>query len=209
MNRTYPVFLNLAEKRCLVVGGGKVAERKVRALLRSRADITVLSPELGTGLRRLAGAGKIRHRPRGYRRGGLKGFYLVIAATDSEEANRRIADEAGSNDILVNIVDRPDLCGFLVPSVVERGDLKIAISTNGKSPALAKKMRKTLEKKFGREYADFLKLLGAARRRLKGLYPNDEEKRRRILERLVHSSILQDIKKGKKFRVKDLDRWIS
>jgi precorrin-2 dehydrogenase/sirohydrochlorin ferrochelatase len=93
--------------------------------------------------------------------------------------------------------------------VVERGDLKIAISTNGKSPALAKKLRKSLEKKFGREYADLLKLLGAARTKLKRLYPHDEARRRRILKHLVDSGILRDIKKGKKLKVKDLDKWIS
>jgi precorrin-2 dehydrogenase/sirohydrochlorin ferrochelatase len=99
LNRTYPIFLDLAGRRCLVVGGGRVAERKVRALLKSRAAVTVLSPVLSAGLLKLSGTGKISHRSRGYRQGDLKGFYLVIAATDNERANRRIAGEAESNDI--------------------------------------------------------------------------------------------------------------
>jgi precorrin-2 dehydrogenase/sirohydrochlorin ferrochelatase len=209
LNRAYPVFLNLEGKRCLVVGGGNVAERKVKALLKSGTQVTILSPTVTVGLRKLVRSGGLEHLRREYVKGDLRGFYLVIAATDDLDTNRRIVRDARGKNLLLNVVDQPELCNFFVPAVAERGDLKIAISTGGKSPALARKIRKELQKTFGGEYTSFLKLLGVLRTELKRRYPRDARKRKAILNRLVYSDVLLEIKKGRRFSLEDLEKWIS
>lgn len=207
MNLNYPVFLTLKGKKCLVVGGGKVAERKVKTLLKCQAQVNVLSPELSANLRELVQKNRLKHIPRKYRPGDLKGFSLVFAATDDAEVNRKIFKEAKKRNLWLNVVDQPQLCTFQVPSIFERGDLKIAISTNGKSPALAKRLRKELEKSLGKEYATLLKFLGSLRAKLKKIYPFDEKKRKAILEKVVYSDLLEEIKKGEKLNLKEIEKW--
>ena len=124
-HRYYPAFVDIEGKKCVVVGGGKVAERKVRDLLRVGAKVSVISPELSAGLEKLAASGKIKHSKRGFRATDLKGAFLAIAATDDMEINRKVAAE-GSR-MLVNVVDKPDLCSFIVPSALRRGPLTIRI----------------------------------------------------------------------------------
>jgi precorrin-2 dehydrogenase/sirohydrochlorin ferrochelatase len=158
----YPVFLNLSGKKVVVIGGGMVAERKVRALLRAGAVITVVSPDLTKGLQKLKQSGSIAHRMRTYRSADVRCAFAVIAATNSEVTNSRIAAEAPS---LVNVVDVPRLCNFIAPSVVRRGPLVIAVSTSGASPALARSIRKELEAAFDNEFAALLKFLKTARDR--------------------------------------------
>jgi len=199
--------LDLRKKKCLVVGGGKVAERKVRSLLKSQAVVTVLSPKLNAGLMHLFQKNRIKFIPRKYRQDDLRRFSLIFAATDDKEVNKRISQDAKKRDLWINVVDQPRLCTFLVPAVFERGDLKIAISTNGKSPALAKKLKKELEKTFGKEYANLLKLLGSIRDKLKKLYPEDERKRKTILAKIVYSDLLEKMKMGKKINLKDIKKW--
>ncbi len=164
--RYFPAFLDLHEKRCIIVGAGQVAERKVRVLLRAGASVDVIGPKLSSGLSLLKEKRKIRHRPRLYRSGDLGGAFFVIAATDNRAINERIAREAEKKNILVNVVDDPALCNFIVPSWVERGDLLIALSTSGKSPALARSLRQRLQREIGPEYAFLLKLLGEVRRKI-------------------------------------------
>jgi precorrin-2 dehydrogenase / sirohydrochlorin ferrochelatase len=149
----YPAFLNLNGKKAVVVGGGSIAERKILTLLKSGAEVTVISPVLTPRLLKEKQTCRIKHLARRYRQGDLKGTFLVIAATDSPEVNTKIAGEA---PCLLNVVDVPENCNFISPSIVKRGQLVFAISTGGTSPALAKVVRKELETLYGKEFSDYL-----------------------------------------------------
>lgn len=185
----YPVFLDLDKTRCLVVGGGTIAERKVEALLAAGGEVTLISPELTAALRVLEAAGRLTVQQRPYQRGDLKAVSLVIAATDDPALQRQIAVDAKQANILCNIVDQPALCSFIVPAVVQQGDLTIAVSTNGASPALAKKIRQALAEQFGPEYAVALRLLRRIRERLMHEQRSAED-RQRLLTGLAESSLL-------------------
>jgi siroheme synthase-like protein len=163
----YPVFLNLKGKRCIVAGGGQVALRKVQSLLDCGADIQVISSRVCAGLTSLNGGGKLSVTRKKYEKGDLCGACAVIAATGDHSLNRRIAHEARENRVLVNVVDDPANCDFIVPSILRRGDIAIAVSTGGKSPALARKLRSRLEREFGEEYSALAELISEARAELK------------------------------------------
>ena len=152
----YPAFLNLKKKKTVVVGGGKVAERKILSLIGTGAEITVISPEITKRIEKEKTKGRIRHISRQYRKGDLKDTFLVIAATDSRSVNEKVSRDS---PCLVNVVDTPELCNFIVPSVINRGPLTIAISTSGVSPALSRSIRQELERIYGHEMSDYLKLL--------------------------------------------------
>jgi precorrin-2 dehydrogenase/sirohydrochlorin ferrochelatase len=166
MMRYYPIQLDIQNRPCLVVGGGAVGTRKVNTLLKCGAKVTVVSREVSPRVAELARAGSIVVEKRDYRSADLDGKVLVIGATNDERLNRRISRDAQSRQVPCNIVDRPEVCSFILPAIVQRGDLMITISTSGKSPALAKNLRKRLERQFGDEYAQMLKLMGAVRRKL-------------------------------------------
>ncbi len=159
MPKYYPVNLVLKNKRCLVIGGGAVAERKVRRLLECGACVTVISPILTAGLKALSKKGKIAPRLGRVSLRDLDAAYLVIAATADRAINSRVSSHCRKNGILVNVVDSPEECGFILPSIIRRGDLTISISTGGISPALAKRIRQYLEKTFGAEYAGLLGMM--------------------------------------------------
>ncbi len=149
----YPVFLGISGKRCVVVGGGEVALRKVRALLEHEAEVKVISPDLCLELAQMAEKGIVMVLPRSYNDGDLEGTFIAIAATCDSEINRKVAEEAREKKILVNVVDDPEHSDFIAPSYLRHGALTIAVSTAGKSPALARKIRTRLENDFGTEYA--------------------------------------------------------
>ena len=168
----YPILLNLQGKKCIVVGGGKVAERKALSLLKSGAKITVISPECTVRLKKENLTGRIKYISRRYKNGDLKNAFLVIAATDAGETNRKISEDA---PYLVNVVDMPLLCNFIVPSVVRRGPLTIAVSTSGVSPSLARTIKKELEGLYGREFEKHLNYIKKIRvRSLAGIKNNEE-----------------------------------
>jgi len=168
----YPVFLNLKGKKCVVAGGGRVAERKALSLLKSGARVTVISPECTARLRKENLRGRIKYISRRYKKSDLKNTFLVIAATDSGETNKKISEETA---YLVNIVDKPLLCNFIVPSVVRRGPLTIAVSTSGISPSIAKAIRKELERLYGPEFARHLNCIKKMRAgALSGIRDNKE-----------------------------------
>ncbi|OPX34646.1 MAG: hypothetical protein B1H11_10480 [Desulfobacteraceae bacterium 4484_190.1] len=190
----YPVFLALEGKNALVVGGGKVARRKVETLIEYGALVQIISMELTDGLKKLVEDGKIIHLGTQFEDHLMDGIFLVIAATDDHEFNHKISESARRKGLLINAVDQPADCDFIVPSIVKRGDLQIAISTSGKSPALAKKIRKELETQFGDEYESFLYLMGRLRKEiLKKEYPQDENMR--IFQEIVNSGILTALTK--------------
>ena len=144
MSRNYPAYLDLTGRRCEVIGAGVVAERKVAQLMASGADVTLVSPSATPELERLAAEKRLRWIRRAYVKGDLAGALLAIAATDDEAVNRAVHEEAEREKTLLNVVDVTPLCGFIAPSVVERGPVTVAISTAGTSPALARKMRELM-----------------------------------------------------------------
>src|SRR3954451_5650540 len=149
----YIACLKLKGRRCLVVGGGDVGLEKVEGLLACDGDVTVVAPELHPELQRLAGERSIRWEPRAYAPADLEGAFMVIAATNDSEVNIGVYEDAERRAMLVNVVDVPPLCNFILPAIVRNGPLAIAISTQGASPALAKRMKREISELFGEEYA--------------------------------------------------------
>jgi len=201
--RYYPVFLDIINKSCLVVGGGQVGTRKVLTLLDCGARVTVVSRDVTPELQSLSDQQKITFRRGLYRTADLDGMFLVIGATDDELLNRKIHFDAERQHKLCNIADRPEACNFILPSVINRGDLTIAISTSGKSPALAKKLRKDLEKDFGDEYGEFLHIMGALRTKLLS-QEHAPEAHKPLFEKLINSDLLEAIKQQNRDHMNDL-----
>ncbi len=160
----FAAFLDLRGRRCLVVGGGEIGERKARTLLQSGAQVTVVSPAVTRGLAALATVGRIVERRRPFRRSDLRGCALAVAATGDPAVDDTVAALARRARVLVNVVDRPERCDFILPSVLQRGELQIAVSTGGRCPALAREIRRRLESLFGPEYAELVARTGQARR---------------------------------------------
>lgn len=186
----YPAFLNLLGVKAVVVGGGNIAERKILSLLKAGAAVTVISPALTARLCKEKTKKSIEHIARCYRKGDLRGSFLVIAATDNPSVNTQVAKDAPS---LVNVVDVPRECSFIAPSVIKRGPLTIAISTGGISPAFSKTIRQELEKIYGPEIGEYLTFVGSIRKKaLAGI--SDKKKRSRFLKELASARILQSLR---------------
>jgi precorrin-2 dehydrogenase/sirohydrochlorin ferrochelatase len=163
----YPVFLDLDGRKCVVIGGGNVALRKVESLLENNAVVSVVSPEVCAELEQVAAAGKISVQRRVYHRGDLQGAFVVVAATNDNFVNNQIAAEARELSVLLNVVDDAEKSNFIVPASVRRGEVIIAVSTSGRSPALARKIKMMLEQDFGEEYAALALVVNDVRRELK------------------------------------------
>jgi len=191
--RYYPIFLDLEGKKVLVVGGGKVAQRKIETLIEHGALVQVISRKLDPHIASMAEKGLIQYAGQDFSESLLDGVFLVIAATSDASLNRLVSDKAQQKGLLVNAVDQPSECNFIVPSVLRRGDLVVAVSTSGKSPAFARKVREDLEKRFGDEFELFLTLMGNLRERIlsQGL---SQELNRELFEKLVASHILASIR---------------
>lgn len=190
MSKFYPIYLDVKGKRCVIVGGGKVAYRKVCSLKDAGADVIVVSPDICPEMADAEGIILINTN---YDEKYLEGALLVIAATDNEAVNEKVALDAGKRNLIVNVVDRPELCSFIVPSTITRGELCISISTGGASPAVAKKIRKELETIFGVEYEKYLDLL-TKMRSIAMSDIKDSAKRRKVLRRLAEKDILDIVK---------------
>jgi precorrin-2 dehydrogenase / sirohydrochlorin ferrochelatase len=175
-----PIFLDVTGRECVVVGGGEVAARKAESLLDAGAHVTVVSPRLSPPMKELVAGGRVTYIARDYQRGDIAGCVLSYAATDDSRLHRELAAEARALHIPINVVDVPELCTFIAPAVVKRGALQVAISTGGASPALAARLRRELEDRFGREYALTLEVLLAARRRLHAEEIDPAERMRRL-----------------------------
>ena len=164
MTSLFPMFLKLEGKQCLIVGAGNIGEQKIGGLLDTGARIRVVALEANPVVREWARLGKIELELRAFQNDDLQGAFLVVVATASRALNERVYREAQRFRILCNVVDVPDLCDFFYPSIVRRGDLQIAVSTAGKSPSLAQKIRQQLEKQFGPGYASWVAELGETRK---------------------------------------------
>jgi len=159
--------LNLAGKHCVIIGGGTIAQGKIGALLQAGCQITVISPDATPGIRQAAQRGDVAWLERTYQRGDLEGAFIGVAATNVWHVNREIFEEAEELGVLLNVVDDPDLCSFIAPSIVKREPVTMAISTGGASPALARKLRETLANAEALEWADLADVLAQARRIIK------------------------------------------
>ena len=180
----FPIFMKLEGRSCLVVGAGTVGEPKINSLVTAGASVRVVALHATAAVAEWAQAGAITWEARAFNSADLDGAFLVIAATNSSDVNAAIFHQARQRNILCNVVDDPEHCDFYYPAVVRRGDLQLAISTNGQSPALAQRIRRELEMQFGPEYGAWLEELGRARQQL--FASNiDPEQRRRLLHELA------------------------
>lgn len=209
----YPILVNLQGQRAVVIGGGRVAERKIETLLDHGATVHVIARDLTPKLTQYVGAGKIRHLGPDFEESHLNDAFVVVAATDDPTLNRTVSEVARKRGLLVNAVDQPSDCNFIVPSILRRGDLLVSVSTSGKSPALARKIREELEGIFGKEYEALLILMGRLRKEILSRgFSSDQN--RRVFQELVHSDILACIKENDLEKVaallsKILDRPLS
>ena len=191
----YPVYLNLVGRKAVVIGGGQIAQGKVENLLTAEACVFVVAPTLTAALQRLRDELRISHIAREYQEGDLRGAFIAISATDDRQTNARVWQEALEGNILMNVVDDTPHCNFIAPSILRRGDLTVAISTSGKAPAVAVRLREQLEHMIGPEYAQFLTLAGQARAPLLARTP-DFEARKALWYRLVDSDVFELLKQG-------------
>jgi len=191
--KLYPINLNIKDKLCVVIGAGDVSYRKAKSLLEAGGNVKIISPDISESTKNLDGNVELINRE--YKEGDLEGAFIAIAATDDADVNTKIAGEAEEKGVLLNIVDKPELCHFYVPSIVKRGNLVVSISTSGKFPALSKKLRKDLEKNFGTEYEKYLELLADARDKVISKHA-DLDKRKLVLKTIAELPIVELIEKG-------------
>lgn len=192
----YPLFVKLADRPCLVVGGGPIALRKVNLLRKADARVTVVSPELCPELAQMHAHGTIEHLPRVFADDDVMGRVLVVAATDDEDVNRHVSEVATARVVPVNVVDRPELCTFITPSMIDRSPLQIAISTGGASPVLARLMRSRIESFIPATYGRLAQMVEGFRMRVKKKLP-DPEIRRRFWERLLEGPLTELVLSGR------------
>lgn len=190
----YPAFLDITGRPCVIIGGGKVAERKCLSLLRSGASVTVVTPRITRTLKRYRDKGLLDHVRRNYRKGDIQTAFLVIVATDSGETNRRVAADAARARVLLNVVDNPALCNFIAPSVVKRGPLTIAVSTGGVSPSMARTIRRELERMFSTEFSEYLKFVRGARKQALSEV-NRKTDREKFLKELASDAMVAILRK--------------
>ena len=198
--KTYPIFAIIEDKPCLVVGGGAVGERKVADLMAAGARVTVVSRTLTPELAALAGRGEINYLPEDFSAAQVEGMALVMAATDDPNVNAAVSAAAQARAIWVNVADDPEYCTFIVPAQVRRGDLTLAISTGGASPALARQLREELQQHFGPEYGPYLDLLQRVRTRLlteHRAHPDNGP----LFHQLVRSPLREAVAQGDRTRV--------
>jgi precorrin-2 dehydrogenase / sirohydrochlorin ferrochelatase len=186
----FPIFLKLTGRRCLVIGAGNLAESKIESLRAANANVTVIAPDARPRIIDMADGGEITYHQRAYEPGDLttQKYFLVVTATDVPAVNRAVYHEATANEIMVNAVDDPPFCDFYFPSVVRRGDLQIAISTAGASPALAQRLRKEINAQLPLDAGDWLNDLGNLRREVVQLEPLNEE-RKLLLHQLAQREV--------------------
>jgi siroheme synthase-like protein len=201
----YPVCLNVINRSCLIIGGGKVAERKALSLLRAGGLIRIVSPKVTSELARLAKQGKVSWIKREYQESDLEQIYLVIAATNRKELNRQISQDARKRGVLVNIVDEPELSDFITPAVVKRGKLIISISTSGVCPALARWIKQEVEEEYSSAYGKLLEILEKARLKVKASYAR-ENQRQQVINKLINA---ETIRLAKLEKYQELERRVS
>jgi siroheme synthase-like protein len=207
MARYYPISLDVEGRRCLIVGGGRVAERKAATLVESGADVLVVSKEVSPTLADMAEAGDLLVRLGEAEPGDLQGAILVIAATDDEPLNRRLREWARERGVPINVVDVPELCDFIVPARIDRGPVTITISTGGASPALAKHLRRMLEEHVTQAHGELAELMGRLRDEVFHVIPTQPE-RAAAWRRVIDSQVIDLLEAGRPDEAEDLARRI-
>lgn len=206
--RYYPIYLNLTDRLAIVIGGGTIAEGKVLGLLEADAKVRVIAPKVTPAMQRLAESGKLTWEQRTYRDGDLEGAGIAIGATDDPEINHRVWDEANRRGILINVVDDVPYCNFIAPAIVRRGDITLAISTNGKMPALAAHLRREMERTFGEEYVRALEMTTPLREELSGKHL-DYTVRQQLWRKLFEETEMIDLlRKGDEEAARTLAREV-
>lgn len=201
----FPIYINLQKKRCLVIGGGQVALRKIENLREYEAEITVVSPRAEKGIEILAQQGVITWHQRNFAEGDLADAFLVFIATDDNSINQHIGQLCKKEGILVNAVDDPPNCDFYVPSVIRRNSLVLAVSTEGKSPLYAQKLRRELEEIVTEAHGRFVDLLGEQREIIKDKI-EDINTRQEVYKALVYSDALELLQAGEEDKARELIR---
>ena len=200
----YPMFVDIEGRRCVVIGGGPVATEKAGKLLDHGAAIRLVTPEMTPELAGLVASGAIaEHRARAYRPEDLEGCFLVIAATNLDAINRMVWQDAEARNMVCNVVDVPPLCNFIVPSIVRRGELALAISTGGASPVVATHIRRQLDEAYGPEWEALVSLMRDVRDELKVRYL-DMPSRRDAVERLMATDVVQRLADGDEHGAREL-----
>lgn len=197
----FPVFIELKDKKCVVVGGGTVAERKIEALLEFGSKIVVISLSVNEKIRDFERNGTIEIKERKYLSGDLDGAFLVIAATDNTETNEEVYNDALKKGVFINVVDCPEKCNFIFPAIVKRGDMVLGISTSGAYPALSKHIRQKLEKLFPNEFEGLVEILKEYRINARRMIV-DKEKRIEFLTRILDDVLDQNIATVEEFKDK-------
>lgn len=189
MNKYYPMMLDIKNRRCGVIGGGQVAYRKIISLLECGAKVVVISKEIIQDIKILIDDKKVEYLNDNYNFKYISDLYLVFAATSEANVNKEVYKQCSEKNILINVVDEPEICNFIVPSKIQRGDLTIAVSTNGKSPMLAKKIREDLEKIYDDRYKIFLNIMGQIRKKA-FVTLKDHKKRSEFYRTIVYSDLI-------------------
>jgi precorrin-2 dehydrogenase len=195
----YPIFLDIQGKDCLVVGGGTVGLRKAVTLEKCGANVKIISDRFSVQFDELEKL-SICFEQKGYEKKDIKGMFLVFAATNNSDLNQQIKKDAFLYNILCNVADEPDNSDFLLPSIVDRGDLVVAVSTSGSSPAMAKRISEDLGRRFGPEYAVFMEFMGNIRKRLLST-GHDPDEHRTVFYTLIDRGILEMIKANEKIKI--------
>ena len=200
----YPLHLSIAGKKCLVVGGGKTAARKVATLLRCGGRVVVVSPDSVPAIRALARRMKVEWRERKFRASDCMGAFLIFAATDSAAINHRVARLGKEKSIPVNVIDNRDACDFIVPALVERGPLTVSIATEGLAPVLSRKIRMDLERYFGPDYLRYTLLIGKVRGAIVKNTRLSGKQKRKALQSLLSLPIRERLVRGEKISRRDV-----
>ena len=193
----YPIFLDVEDRGVTIIGGGNVCARKAETMLRYGARVTVVAPEIADEIERLARYGSIAIKRKAYDASDLDGASIVIASTDDQRVNEQIAADCRARKIPVNVVDVTPLCEFIVPAIVESGSVQIAISTGGKSPALARTLKEDLQRMVGTEYAEVNDALGSLRESAKKVLPTDVD-RKAFFDGVIARGILDMLRQGRR-----------
>jgi precorrin-2 dehydrogenase / sirohydrochlorin ferrochelatase len=193
----YPIFIDVEDHDVVIVGGGEVCARKAETMMRYGARVTIVSPELTDEIESWGRDGKLTLRRKRYESSDLDGASIVIASTDDTRVNEQVAADARARKVPVNVVDVTPLCEFIVPAIIEKGSVTIAVSTGGKSPALARTLKEDLNRQIGPEYAEVNDLLGTLRDGAKKVLPTDAD-RKRFFDSLIAAGILDMIREGRR-----------
>jgi len=198
----YPIYIDIENRGVVIIGGGNVCARKAETMMKYGARVTVVSPAFTEEIEQWASDGKLTTRQKAYDESDLEGANIVIASTDDQSVNEQIAADCRRRRIPVNVVDVTPLCEFIVPAIVESGSIQIAVSTGGKSPAIARTLKEDLQRLIGPEYAEVNDLLGTLRDGAKAVLPTDVD-RKRFFDGILARGVLQMLREGRRAEARD------